>query len=229
MKQFSRLGIFAIALTFFFGAFAVSNSNAQVLNVILDRMENHKNALQSMEADVTMSVYDSTLKISDVTSGNTYYLPGKGRDAYVRINWTKPVNETLVVKDGKYILYRPKLEQAIVGKVSAKNKNTKSNNALDFMSMSKSQLKKNFKIQKLDNVTMDGEEVWHLKLVPQTKKSYQYAEIWVDGNGMPLQAKMVEQNNDTTTIRLNNVKENIVIDANIFSLKLPKGTKVVDG
>lgn len=228
MKKLSRLGIFAIALAFFFGAFAATDSNAQgVLNDILKRMDAHKNALQSLEADVKMSKYDSLLKISDTTSGDTYYLPGKGRDAYIRINWTKPLEETLVVKSGKYILYRPRLQQAIVGKVSDADKNTKTNSALDFMNMSKSQLRNNYKIQMLDNEKLGGEELWHLKLTPKTKKSYQYAEIWVDGDGMPIQAKIVEQNNDSTTVRLSNVKKNVKIDAAVFNFKIPKGTNIV--
>jgi outer membrane lipoprotein-sorting protein len=228
MRKLSRLGIFAVAVAFFFGALSVSNADAQALNEILDRMENHKNALQSLEADVMMSKYDSTLKLSDDVSGSTYYLPGKGRNATVRIDWKKP-KETLVVKDSKYILYRPDLKQAITGKVSDKDKNTKTSSALDFMSMSKSELKNNFEIQKLDNAFIGKEEVWHLKLSPKTKKSYEYAEIWVDGNGMPLQAKVVERNNDSTTVRLSNVKKNIRIDAALFKLKLPKGTQMIDG
>lgn len=224
-----KLGLFAIALTFFFGAFAVSESNAQPMNEILDRMDKHKKALQSLEADVTMSEYNSQLKISDTTSGNTYYLPGKGREAYIRINWTRPTEETLVVKKGEYVLYRPNLKQAITGKISDANKSSKGGNAFDFMNMSKADLKKNYKIAKLDNVVLSGDEVWHLKLTPNTKKSYQYAEVWVDGNGMPVQVKLVQKNNDTATIRLSNIKKNVEIAANVFNLKLPKGTEVVKG
>ena len=228
MRKLSRLGIFAVALAFFFGAFAVADTSAQALNKILDTMETHKNALQSVEADVMMSKYDSTLKLSDDVSGSTYYLPGKGRDATVRIDWKKP-KATLVVKSGKYILYRPDLKQAITGKVSDSNKNTKTSNALDFMNMSKSELRNNFEIQKLDNAFIGKEEVWHLKLLPKAKKSYKHAEIWVDGNGMPVQAKVFEQNNDSTTVRLSNIKKNVRIDAAIFKLKLPKGTQMIDG
>lgn len=226
MRKLSQAGLCAVALAFIFGLAAVGSADAQALNEILDRMERHKNALQSLEADVMMSKYDATLKISDVTSGNTYYLPGKGRDAYIRIDWTKPLQETLIVKKGRYILYRPKLKQAITGKVSESDKNTKTNSALDFMNMSKGELRKNYKIQKLDNAVIGGTEVWHLKLLPQTKKSYQYAELWVDGDGMPLQAKIVENNNDSTTVRLSNFRKNVVIDAKVFDLKIPKGTSV---
>lgn len=228
MRKLNRIGLFAIALAFFFGAFATTNSNAQgVLNEVLKRMDAHKDALQSLEADVSMSKTDSTLGISDTTSGNTFYLPSKGRDATVRINWTKPLEETLVVKGGKYILYRPRLKQAITGKVSDADKNTKTNSAMDFMNMSKSELRNNYTIQMLDNKKMGKEELWHLKLSPKTQKSYKYAEIWVDGDGMPVQAKIVEKNDDSTTVRLTNIKKNVKIDAAVFNFKIPKGTNIV--
>ncbi len=231
MRKLSKLGFFAIALTFFFGALTVTDSNAQanVLNTILDRMEEHKNALQSLEANVRMTTYNSQLKINtDDRTGTTYYLTQKGKKPYVRVDWSNP-KEVLMVKNGKYFLYMEKLNQYYFGKVSDANKNTKTSSALDFMNMSKSELKNNYKPQKLDNVIMNGEEIWHLKLTPLTKKSYQYAEIWVDKNGMPLQAKIVEKNNDTNTIRLSNIKKNLVIDAAVFNWEPPKSAEMIKG
>jgi outer membrane lipoprotein-sorting protein len=228
MNRFKQLGFFAIALTFFFGALAVTDTKAQVLNEILNRMQNHKDNLQSMKADVKMSKTDATLGISDTTEGNTYYLPGKGRDAYVRINWTKPLEETLLVMNGTYILYRPRLNQAIKGKVSDSSKNSKTNSALDFMNMSKRELRSNYTIKKLDNTKMGGDEVWHLRLTPKAKKSYKLAEIWVNKDGMPVQAKIVEENDDSTTVRLSNIKENLTIDSAVFNWRPPKGTNWAD-
>ncbi len=227
MNKIKQIGFFAIALTFFFGAFAVSNSTAQVLNDILNRMDKHKDALQSIEADVAMTEMDSTIGISDTKTGKTYYVPAKGKNAYVRIDWTKPVEETLLVKNGKYILYRKRINQKFEGKVSDSGKNTKTNSALDFMNMSKSELRNNYSIQKLDNEKIDGAEVWHLKLTPKGKKSYEYAEIWVDGDGMPIQANIVEKNKDYTKVRLSSIKKNVKIKAEIFNWKPPSNAKLV--
>ena len=89
MNKMMRLGLFAIALTFFFGTFATTDSNAQgALNTILKKMDAHKDSLRSLEADVSMTKVDSLIGTKDEVSGKTYYLPKKGKDAYVRINWT---------------------------------------------------------------------------------------------------------------------------------------------
>ncbi len=118
MKSFLRLSLAAIAVTLFFNAFTVTETKAQaVLQNILTRMDNNNKSLQSLRSNVTMAKYNSQLKETDVTEGSTTYLPSKGRDAYVRIDWTKPAEEMLVVRNGKYLIYRKRLNQVITGKV----------------------------------------------------------------------------------------------------------------
>ncbi len=220
----------ASALMFVFGALSVTESKAQggIPNEILKRMEAHRQSLTSLQASVLMAKYNAQLQETDTTEGTTMYLPAKGRDALVRIDWTRPVQETLSVVNKQYVLYRPRLNQAIVGKVDQKSKNTKGTNALAFMSMSKEQLNANYNVQYLGQESVSGNvQTWHLKLSPKAAAEYQYAEIWVDGNGMPVQAKVVETNNDSTTVLLSNLQKNVKIDASKFKVNLPKGTKIV--
>ncbi|MGI8787672.1 MAG: LolA family protein [Pyrinomonadaceae bacterium] len=233
MKSFLRLSIAAVALTLFFNAFAVMQTKAQggVLNEILKRMDEHNKSLTSLQASVKMDKYNAQLDEPDVTEGTVKYLPLKGRDALVRIDWTKPVEESLAVVDKQYILYRPRLKQAIVGKVDNVKSNGKgANNALAFINMSKEQLKANYNIKYLgqENVS-GGTQTWHLELTPKTATSYKSAELWVDGNGMPIQAKVIEINKDSTTIFLSNLEKNKTINASLFKIILPKGTSIVKG
>jgi outer membrane lipoprotein-sorting protein len=177
-----------------------------------------------------MAKYNAQLQETDTTEGTTMYLPVKGRDALVRIDWTRPLQETLSVVNGTYVIYRPRLQQYIKGSTKeAKGKGTASG-ALAFMSMSKEQLKANYNVQYLgqENVST-GAPTWHLKLTPKTASKYQYAEIWVDGNGMPVQAKVVENNNDSTTVLLSNLQKNVRIDVQKFKVNIPKGTTEVKG
>ncbi len=63
MKSFLRLGFMAIALTLFFNAFAVTETQAQgLLNDILKRMETHRKSLTSLRSNVTMVKYNAQLK-----------------------------------------------------------------------------------------------------------------------------------------------------------------------
>ncbi|MBA3632934.1 MAG: outer membrane lipoprotein carrier protein LolA [Acidobacteria bacterium] len=231
MKTFLRLGFVAVALILFFNAFAVTETKAQgILGDILKRMEVNHNTLVSLRADVKMVKYDSLLKESDTTEGKSIYLPLKGRDALVRIDWTKPAQETLAVAEGQYVLFRPRLNQAIIGNAKNAKGSGKANSALSFMNMSKGQLKANYNIKYLGQENVSGGiPTWHLELTPKTAQNYKSAELWVDSDGMPIQAKVVEKNNDTITILLSKLEKNKTINTNDFVVKLPKNVKRING
>lgn len=230
MRSFSKKGLVTLCLAMFIGSVTVTATSAQgPINEILKRMERHANALKSLSSNVTMSKHDTLLDEYDQKYGNINYLPGKGRNIYLRIDWTRPVKEHLIIVKGKYVLYTPRLKQAIRGKVSQANKNTKSGGALAFMSMSKAQLKTNYQIKFLGVETVGGVKMWHLHLIPKKKTSYKAADLWVNRNGMPVQSKIIEWNNDSTTIRLSNIKTNISIKATTFIFPFPKDIRWIDG
>jgi outer membrane lipoprotein-sorting protein len=169
--------------------------------------------------------------VSDTTYGSTSYLPKSkitGNKLYIRVDWTRPVEEQMSVIGDSYELYRKKLNQVIVGKTSAAKGNGKVSGALGFMNMSKAQLDANY------TTTFIGEEeisggvrTWHIELMPKTEQSYKSADLWVDGDGMPRQARVVEMNNDTTTVLLANIQKNIKLNGQIFKLDYPGNVKKI--
>jgi outer membrane lipoprotein-sorting protein len=230
MKKFLKFSLTAFALMFLTGALAVTETKAQggPLGEILKRMDEHNKALTSLKAKVQMDKYNSQLDEHDMSEGKATYLPQKGRDAYVRIDWTKPVEESLAVVNKEYVLYRPDLKQAIVGRVDKAKDKATSTNALAFMNMSKAQLKANYTIQYIGQEKVNGGTLtWHILLTPKTKTNYKTADLWVDGNGMPVQAKVTENNDDTTTVFLSGFEKNVTINGKDFAINLPKNTKIV--
>jgi outer membrane lipoprotein-sorting protein len=65
--------------------------------------------------------------------------------------------------------------------------------------------------------------------VPKGNASYKYAEIWVDSAGMPVQTKIVEKNDDATTMRLSGLKTNLKISEDEFKVTLDSSVKIVKG
>lgn len=231
MNKFLKFGLTAVALVFFFNTFAVTETKAQaVLPEILKRMEAHRASLQTMQSEVTMVKHDALLNENDTFQGTVKYIPGKTEnDMYIRIDWTKPSEQLAVVKT-KYVLYRPPINQAIVGEVKQAKNSANAGGALAFMSMSKAQLKANYSYKYLGEETLsNGAKTVHLELLPKTAQKYKSAELWVDSTGMPLQMKIVEKNGDSTTVLLSKVDKNISLDRNAFEINLPKNTKVVKG
>ncbi len=230
MRNITRLISTAFFAALFIGGFAAVETKAQgVIGEIYSRMEAHANALSSFKADVTMSKHDSVLDDYELKKGKIAYLPGKGRNIFLRIDWTEPFREVLLIARGRYVLYQPRIKQAIVGKVNEAGKKQRSGNILAFMTMSKKELNANYRPQYIGVEKVGGKEMWHLKLFPRKKADFKNADLWVDGNGMPIQAKIMEKNDDSTTILLRNLQKNVTIPGKVFTEKLSKDVAIIDG
>lgn len=229
MKRILGLVAFALVIS---AASSTQVLGQDVIGTILRRMDANNKALKSLKSSIKMDKLNSQLGESDVSEGTVQYLPAATKEKVrVRIDWAKPAVEHLSVGGGKYMLFRPRLQQAIVGNVDSSPKsNAGAGNALAFMTMSRDQLKANYDVTYQGEATVNGSvKTWHLKLTPKNATSYRSADLWVDPNGMPVQAKILEKNNDTTTIQLTNIERNATIPPDVFSIKPPKGTKIIPG
>jgi outer membrane lipoprotein-sorting protein len=212
---------------------SASATQAQVLSEILRRMDRHNASVSSVKADVLMVKYNAQLDDTDKPQiGATQYLPkqkGTGDKLYVRIDWKEPRVESLAIVGDEYKLYQPKFNQMIKGNVQKSKNSAAAGGALGFMTMSRQQLKDNYDVVFIAQENLkDGTRTAHLQLTPKTRQSYKLAELWVDSDGMPRQARITENNSDTTTVLLTNITKNSIIKAALFEIKPPKGTKVLE-
>lgn len=227
MNRGFRAGIVSLSVGFLLITGFAGQAKAQVLNEILRRMDSNNKSLQSLASTVTMVKTNVQLGDSDTSVGVTSYLT-KTAKRYIRIDWTKPVEEKISVIGDDYELYRPRLNQVITGKVGKAKNSASVGGALSFMNMSKEQLKSNYSIRYLgEEQVTGGIPTWHLELTPKAATTYKIAELWVDGNGMPIQAKIVEHNSDTTTVLLSSIQKNPVLKGDIFKLNYPSSVKKI--
>ena len=234
MKKFFAPALAALMLL---ASFSVAPPAAQaqgpgLISSILNKMDRNRRSLGSMRAAITMQKYNAQLKDADNYTGEVQYVAAKGRDANVRVDWARPVQEILAVSGGQYKLYRPRLKTLYEGSARGGSKNAKANNVLGFaLNMTSAQAKNQFNVE----IVGEGElykgspHVWWLKLVPRGNQGFQYAEVWVTDDGMPIQTRVTEKNGDATTVRLTNIQRNPNIPMDNFNLTPPAGTKVVKG
>ena len=230
MKKLTPLGLIIALLVGVIAVTSPTSADAQgagLVSAVLSRMESNRRDLKSLRAGISMEKYNAQLRDADKYSGRVLYVPAAGRNAYVRVDWQKPQAETLAVADGQYTLYNPRRATAYVG--SANSKRAKANGAFDFLNMSRQQLVTRFEpLQDLyEEELWGGEKTTHIKLVPKGNASYKYAEVWVDGRGMPVQTKIVEKNDDATTVRLMNMERNANISLDEFRLQLGSDVKKI--
>ncbi len=203
---------------------------AGLVSSVLNKMERNRQTLKSLRAGISMEKYNAQLRDSEKYNGIVVYMPSSGRDAAVRIEWRSPQHEILAANNGKYTLCRPRLNMCYVGSSSKSNRN-KAGGILEMMYMSRKQLEDRFQpVQDVREETLwGGISTIHLTLVPKGNASFKYAEIWVDSSGMPVQTKIVEKNDDATTMRLTGMEKNAKINGDEFNLKLDSTVRIVKG
>jgi outer membrane lipoprotein-sorting protein len=208
----------------------VSAQGPGLVSAVLSKMERNKRDLRSLRSGIAMEKYNAQIRDKDNYYGTVLYVPLAGRNANIRLEWQKPQHEILAVSNGNYSLYRPRLNTVYVGKTASGSKGAKGAQALEFMNMSGSQLKARFDIQGGSEENLGGGvSATHLTLTPKGSASFKYAEVWVDGSGMPIQSKIVEKNGDATTVRLLNIEKNVNLSDGEFKLQLDKGVQVIKG
>jgi len=233
MKKLFPLGLAVIlfaALTA--GSATRASGQAGLVSSVLSRMERAKQSLKTLRANISMSKYNSQLRDTENFSGIVLYIPGLSgsASASIRLEWNKPQHEILAVSNGNYSLYRPRLNMVIEGKTGSM-KSQKDGDVLALINMSAGQLRTrfgNFQDER-EETLWGGVHTTHFTAVPKTAASYKYIEIWVDDSGMPVQTKMVEKNDDSTTLRLSSVEKNQTISKDQFMLKLDANVKRVKG
>ena len=229
MKRFiplSAIALSILALTIVSPTRA-KGQGAGLVSSVLARMEKNRQTLKTLRAGISMEKYNSQLRESDKFQGVVIYVPGSGRQASVRIDWSRPRREILAVNNGKYTIYRP--TQKVVYTGNSNSKTNKAGGVLEMMYMTRQQLEARFQpVQDVREETLwGGVSTIHLTLVPKGNASFKYAEIWIDSTGMPVQTKVIEKNDDSTTMRLTSLEKNIKINSGDFDIKVEADVKVV--
>ena len=207
-----------------------NGQGAGLVSSVLNRMEKNRQTLKSLRAGISMVKYNSQIGSEDKYQGVVLYLPSAGRQASVRIDWSRPRHEVLAVNNNQYTIYRPALGTAYKGDArKIGGKDGSASGLLAMMNMSRQQLEARFEPVKdvREETLWGGVSTIHLTLVPKGNAGYKYAEVWIDSAGMPVQTKIVEKNDDSTTMRLTGLEKNQKISPGDFDIKLDANVKIV--
>jgi len=208
---------------------ATSNGQgAGLVSSVLNRMEKNRQTLKTLRAGISMVKYNSQLGVEDKYAGVVIFMPSAGRQAAVRIDWSSPRREVLAVNNNKYTIFRPALNVAYTGD-SRRVGREKTGGLMEMMNMSRQQLEARFQPVKdvREETLWGGVSTIHLTLVPKGTAGYKYAEVWIDNAGMPVQTKIVEKNDDSTTVRLTGLEKNQKLNSSDFDVKLDSNVKIV--
>jgi outer membrane lipoprotein-sorting protein len=210
----------SVVLTF------VSQVPAQI-GAILERMEKHRSSLDTLKANITVKKLNPQVGDSDESAGKIKFIIDKWSvaNSYIRIDFSKPREQTIVVNKGKFSAFTPKTNEAYTGSSGSAKVRSAGGGAFSILQMSKTELKNTFSSQQLSNETFDGVSTFHLLFTPRTKSKYRSVDVWVDVDGMIHKIREVPINGDETTIGLTSIEKNKTIDKSEFEIRLPDGVK----
>jgi outer membrane lipoprotein-sorting protein len=230
MKRLVSLGL---ALAFILSIVVINptttnGQGAGLVSSVLNRLEKNRESLKSLRAGISMVKYNSQLGTEDKYNGVVIYLPSAGKQAAVRIDWNSPRRESIAVANNKYTIFRPTLNVAYQGNAKSIGRE-KVGGLMDMLNMSRGQLEARFHPVKdvREETLWGGVGTIHLTLVPKGNAGYKYAEVWIDSGGMPVQTKIVEKNDDSTTMRLTALEKNHKLNSSDFDIKLDSNVKIV--
>ncbi|MFN2453545.1 MAG: outer membrane lipoprotein carrier protein LolA [Pyrinomonadaceae bacterium] len=232
MKRLVTLGLAIALLIPAVTGIAPRSANVQaqgagLVSSILNRIEQNQRSLRSLRAGISMEKFNAQLGENDKRQGLVRYVPAKGRSANVRVDWQRP-DETLAVLNGQYTLYIPRKNMAYVG--NARSNKNKVGGIFELMNLSGAEIRSRYQYEYLGGETLwGGVRTDHFKFTPKGAANYKYAEAWADASGMIVQTKVIERNDDTTTVRLTNIEKNARVSSDDFRLNLPGDVKKVKG
>lgn len=232
MKNLVRYALTALVCAFVFDAATVNAQDQLMVRELYKKMDANLKTLSTLKTGVQLEKYNSQLKeVEDRRRGSVMIIPTKNsRNANFRLDWTQGAKETLSVVDGNYQLYQPSVGQVIKGKSKDVGKKDKGvGNAFKLISMSATELKANFNADWLGIEENVGgiHSAYKMKLTPKTPADFNYAEVWVNGDGMVVQFKVYDKTGDWTNVLLFDIQKNAKITKDQISFKAPAGTKVV--
>jgi len=194
---------------------------------ILDRMRTAQEGLETLQARLEQVKSYPQLGIEDpVEKGFLYFEPGK-----MRLEIQEPEVRILVVKDGKYVLYQPRIRQAISGKLEGQGTKGLFPGLLTGSAESFRELEKSYSASDRGEETLDGRRAYHLsfRARPGVAVYCQEIDLFIDrALLLPVRQKCREANQSEITLTLADIERNAPLERGLFEVEIPDGVERIE-
>jgi outer membrane lipoprotein-sorting protein len=205
-------------------AFALGADASQLL---LERMRTEQASLRTLKARLEQVKSYPQLGIEDpVEKGFLYFEPGK-----MRLEIQEPEVRILVVKDGKYVLYQPRIRQAISGKLEGQGTKGLFPGLLTGSTESFRELEKSYSASDRGEKTLDERRVHHqtFRAKPGVPVYCQEIDLFIDTSLLlPVRQKCREANQSEITLTLADIERNTPLERSLFEVQIPDGVERIE-
>jgi outer membrane lipoprotein-sorting protein len=197
---------------------------ADASQLLLERMRTEQANLRTLKARLEQVKSYPQLGIEDpVEKGFLYFEPGK-----MRLEIQEPEVRILVVKDGKYVLYQPRIRQAIEGTLEGQGTKGLFPGLLTGSTESFRELEKSYSPSDRGEETLDERRVHHLtfRARPGVSVYCQEIDLFIDASLLlPVRQKCREANQSEITLTLADIERNVALERSLFEVQIPDGVE----
>lgn len=201
--------------------------------VVLARMRQAQSSVESLTARLEQVKSYPQLGIVDPPERGTFTMARTKRGTTrVRMEIQEPETRILTVADGKYLLYQPRIKQAVEGKVSASGKKGLFSGILTGSPEALERLDREYRVETVGETVVSEANVIELRFTARANAAVycQRIDLWVDTSSwLPVQQSCHEANQSVITFTLGDMKLNLPLPKNAFDVDLPSDVEKVRG
>ena len=194
---------------------------------ILERMRIAQAGLESLKARIEQVKSYPQLGLEDpVEKGFLYFEAGK-----MRLEIREPEVRILVVKDGKYVLYQPRIRQAITGRVEGQGTKGLFPGLLTGSPESFRELDRSYSASDQGEEDFGGRRVHHLTFRAKADVPVycQEIDLFIDAALLlPVRQKCREANRSEITLTLADIERNTPLEKSLFEVEIPNGVERIE-
>ncbi len=199
------------------------------LDEVLANMERVARSIKTIQSDMHQEKRNMQIGGKEVYAGNIRFLHASKDCDKIRIDYSIPAGQVVVVDCNKIALYQPRINQVIL---TTRQAQASQNQEFSFIATpykSVPELKTQYAIVYVGDEQVGSGATAKLELTPKRASSAKKLTLWVDESSwLPVKYQVIETNNNVTTFTLSNMKINGGLSGNPFKLPFwPAGTKEV--
>jgi outer membrane lipoprotein-sorting protein len=201
----------------------------QLLTGVLAKMETARRNLKSLQATITQQHTNVQIGSVDTEQGTILYKPNGGGKGKLRLDYHKPDTRIVAILGEEVLLYQPRINQVLKTKLAQATKGrTGGYTQLAALDSSVKSLTKDYRIEYVNDETINGQAAAHLRLVPLQSGALVSLEIYVSQqHWLPLQYRFTERNGDYSVLSLSDLQLNLNVPDERFIVRYPSNTAVV--
>lgn len=206
----------------------VAGADPTTPETVLARMREAQKDLASLQAQITQVKSYPQLGFEDPEEKGRVYVERGKKETRFRLDIDEPERRVMLVAEGSYTLYQPRIKQAVMGKVGAAGNKSLFTGILTGSRESMEALERDYEAESLP----EDDELHHLRFVakPGAAVYCKEIELWLDAERfVPFRQTCLEANQSLITFTLGEIEINQKIDPSLFDLELPADVERVQG